>query len=75
MSSARLRTLLEAAWHSIPSEELSVLVGSMYERCVAVITANGEGTQNIRMKPTHKTCCMLIFYLRATLSLSMYSIV
>ena len=40
VSSARLKILLEAAWHSIPSEELSVLIGSMHERCVAVITAN-----------------------------------
>ena len=45
VGSARLKILLEAAWHSIPSEELSVLVGSMHERCAAVITANGGYTK------------------------------
>lgn len=40
-----LRILLEAAWDSISSEELSNLVSSMHARCVAVIKANGGYTK------------------------------
>ena len=43
--SATLKMLIEAAWDSIPSEELSSLLGSMHERCVAVIKANGGYTK------------------------------
>ena len=43
--SATLKILIEAAWDSISSEELSSLVGSMHERCVAVIKANGGYTK------------------------------
>ena len=39
--SATLRILLGEAWNSIPPEELLSLVGSMHERCVAVLEANG----------------------------------
>ena len=39
--SATRRTLLQAAWDSISSEELLSQVGSMYERFVAVIKENG----------------------------------
>ena len=45
LRSATLIKLLEAAWDSIPVEELSSLVSSMHERCVAVIKAKGGYTK------------------------------
>ena len=43
--SVTLKTLLQDAWDSIPSEELLSLICSMHERCEAGIKANGGYTK------------------------------
>ena len=43
-TNSRLREIVETSWHSVSTELLSTLVGSLRSRCRAVIDANGGHT-------------------------------